>query len=268
VTRGTEELVRPPVAAGSFYPREASRLAAMVDRLLDDARGAPRERPPFALIVPHAGYVYSGPIAASAFATLRCVDPAPARVVIAGPAHFVGLRGAAVPEAPAWRTPLGEVPIDDELRAAARRAGCVVDDVPHDPEHAIEVQLPFLQRLVADGLHVLPVAIGDADPSETADLLAALGADADLLVVSTDLSHYLDAATAARHDRVTADAVVAREPDGIGDKAACGVHALRGLTELARRERLDVRLLDLRTSADTAGEPYPVVGYGAFVVDG
>jgi MEMO1 family protein len=238
----------------------------MVDRLLGDADVAPLDRPPFALIVPHAGYVYSGPIAASAFGTLRCLDPMPARVVLAGPAHFVALRGAVVSGASAWRTPLGDVPVDDELRDAARRAGCAIDDVPHDLEHAIEVELPFLQLLVGGGLHVLPVAIGDADPSETADLLAALRPDADLLVISTDLSHYLDAATAARRDRATADAVLAREPDGIGDRAACGVHALRGLTELARREQLDVRLLDLRTSADTAGEPDRVVGYGAFVV--
>lgn len=261
-----KELVRSPVAAGTFYPREADRLAAMVDRLLDDADVERLDRPPFAVIVPHAGYVYSGPIAASAFGTFRCVDPMPARVVIAGPAHFVGLRGAAVPEVSVWRTPLGDVPIDDGLRAAARRAGCAVDDVPHDPEHAVEVELPFLQRRIADDLRVLPVAIGETDPGETADLLAALRADADLLVVSTDLSHYLDAATAAQRDRATADAVVARDPDGIGDRAACGLHALRGLTELARREQLDVRLLDLRTSADTAGEPDRVVGYGAFAV--
>jgi MEMO1 family protein len=266
--RDMEELVRPPTAAGSFYPHDAWRLAAMVDRLLREADVVRLDRPPFALIVPHAGYVYSGPIAAAAFGSLRCLDPMPARVVLAGPAHFVALRGAAVPEASAWRTPLGDVPIDDELRDAARRAGCAIDDVPHDPEHAIEVELPFLQRLIADDLRVLPLAVGETDPSETANLLATLRADADLLVISTDLSHYLDAATAARRDRATADAVVASEPDGIGDRAACGIHALRGLTELARRERLDVHLLDLRTSAETAGEPDRVVGYGAFVVLG
>jgi MEMO1 family protein len=265
---GTEELVRPPVAAGSFYPREEARLAATVDRLLEDVSGAPRERPPLALIVPHAGYVYSGPIAASAWVRLRGVDPMPARVVVAGPAHFVALRGAAVPEASRWHTPLGDVPIDERLRDAARHAGCAFDDVPHAPEHALEVQLPFLQRLIGSDLRVLPVAIGETDPAETVDLLAALRADADLLIVSTDLSHYLDAATAAQRDRATADAVVARDPNGLDDRAACGVHALRGLTELARREHLDVRLLDLRTSADTAGEPDRVVGYGAFAVLG
>ena len=143
----------------------------------------------------------------------------------------------------------------------------MVDDLPHEPEHAIEVQLPFLQRTGGPSLEVLPVAVGVSRADEIADLIGALLPTA-LVVVSTDLSHYHDDATAKRLDRRTADAVLARDPDAIGPEDACGRYALRGLAEFARRAELDVRLLDLRTSADTAGDPGRVVGYGTFALGG
>jgi AmmeMemoRadiSam system protein B len=236
----------------------------MVDELLGKAEVSGGSRPE-ALIVPHAGYAYSGPVAASAYALLRAHAERIRRVVLLGPAHFVPLRGAAVPSSGTWSTPLGEVLVDPELREAALEAGTFADDGPHAPEHALEVQLPFLQRVLADGFTVLPIAVGMTSPEEVAELIAALRAEA-LLVVSSDLSHYHDDATAKRLDRRTADAVCGRDPSRIGLDDACGVYALRGIVEHARRADLDVELLDLRTSADTAGDASRVVGYGAFAL--
>lgn len=254
--------MRPPAVAGSFYPRDPGELAAAVDALLAAASAPADLGPVVALVAPHAGYVYSGPVAASAYA---CLPPDARRVAILGPAHFVPLRGAAVPEDDAWRTPLGEAPIDAELRERALGAGARVDEVPHVPEHSLEVQVPFLQRRVGEELSILPVAVGATRPHEVAELVGALAASA-FVVVSTDLSHYHDDATAKRLDRRTAEAVLACDAEAIGDEDACGAYALRGIVAYARREDLGVRLLDLRTSADTAGDPWRVVGYGAFAV--
>jgi AmmeMemoRadiSam system protein B len=252
-------VTRQPVVAGLFYPGDPRALAQTVDTLLDGAER--REVPGLrALVAPHAGYEYSGPVAASAFALV----PRKARVALLGPSHYLPIEGFAVSGADAWATPLGEVAVADELREAAVAAGAFVDDAPHR-EHALEVELPFLQRACAGELEILPVAVGRATPGDVADLIEALDV---LVVVSTDLSHYFDDATAKRLDRATADAVVRREPETIGDGAACGVYALRGLVEYARRADLEVRLLDLRTSADTAGDSDRVVGYGAFAVCG
>lgn len=255
--------VRPPVAAGTFYPATNDALADVVDDLL--AAAEPSELLPEAVIVPHAGYAYSGPIAATAYASLGPVAALIERVVLFGPAHFAMLRGMAVPDAGSWDTPLGAMPIDPQLRETAVGAGAVVDDLPHAPEHSLEVQLPFLQRILRRGTTVLPVAVGTSDPGGVADVMEALwGGSETLVVISTDLSHYHDDETAKRLDRRTADAILARDPGALGPEDACGVHALRGMVELARRRDLEVRLLDLRTSADTAGDPWRVVGYGAF----
>lgn len=254
---------RTPAAAGSFYPSDPAELASTVDALLETALAPADVGEILALVVPHAGYVFSGPVAASAYALLRGHEIG--RVALLGPAHFVPLRGTAVPRADAWRTPLGALGIDAELRAIAVDTGAVVDDAPHEPEHALEVQLPFLQRVLGEPA-ILPIAVGLAQPGPVADLVAALLPHA-LVVVSTDLSHYHEQRTAERLDRRTADAVLARDADAIGPEDACGSYALRGLVELARREDLPIRLLDLRTSADTAGDPWRVVGYGAFVVE-
>jgi MEMO1 family protein len=255
--------VRVPAAAWTFYPGGREELASTVETLLAEARPPTDLEAPIALVAPHAGYRYSGPIAATAYALLR--DRRVERVAILGPAHFVPIHGTVVPEASAWRTPLGEVRIDDELRAIALGCGSVADDLPHAPEHSIEVQLPFLQSRFEDPPVVLPVAVGVTEPDEVADLVAALLPHA-LVVVSTDLSHYHDDETAKRLDRRTAEVVVAREPGPIGPEDACGSWGLRGLVELAHRDGLTIRLLDLRTSADTSGDPRRVVGYGAFAV--
>ena len=251
---------RAPTAAGLFYPAGRAELAELVDELLDRAgrHPAPDVR---GVVAPHAGYEFSGTVAASAFALMPGVD----RVVLLGPSHHVPLAGLAVTAAKAWETPLGKVHISSSLRKTAVAAGAVVDDAPHADDHALEVELPFLQRTCPRGLEVLPVAVGSTVTSDVVRLLEALDA---FVVVSTDLSHHLPEEFARQHDLETADAVLRREPHAIRDGDACGVFALRGLVEHALRHELTVELLDLRTSADATGDPSSVVGYGAFALRG
>jgi len=259
--------VRPPAVAGMFYPASPPALARHVDALLAAAEGPLAGPLPAALVVPHAGTIYSGPVAATAYERLRPHAESIARVVAFGPVHHVPVRGAIVPAADSWATPLGEVPIDAALRTRAVARGAVVDDRPHAPEHALEVQLPFLQRVLGDRFTFLPVAVSDLSASLAADLIGEfLGEAGTLVLVSTDLSHYHDLATARRLDRRTANAILAREPGSLSSDDACGFYPLRGLIELARRKDLPFELLDLRTSGDTAGDPESVVGYGAFAV--
>jgi MEMO1 family protein len=257
--------IRPAAVAGLFYPEQPEALAALVDRLV--AAGRPAGPPPRALIVPHAGYEYSGAVAGAAYARVAARRGAVARVVVIGPAHRVWLRGAAVSGAAAFATPLGPVPIDDDLRRRAlARGGIAVHDAAHAYEHAIEVQLPFVQRVLG-AVPVLPLVVGDATTAEVAAVLDAVwDAPETLVVVSSDLSHYLDRATATTRDRRTAAAIVACMPEQVRDDDACGAGPIRGLITVARRRGLDVQLLDLRTSADTVGDPAHVVGYGAFTV--
>lgn len=253
--------VRSPVVAGRFYPADPRELAMLADRLFDAASRpalpAGRLR---ALVVPHAGYVYSGAVAAAAFAAI----PAGAgglRVVLLGPSHFEPLEGAAVTGAERWETPLGSVPVDRELCAAALEAGAVTAERPHRNDHALEVQLPFLQRRAGRGLRIVPIAVGTG--AGAAELVAALAPDA-LIVVSSDLSHYHEEAAAQRLDLRTAEAVVALDDGALGDLDACGIDALRLLLRHARRDGWTAALLDLRTSADADGNRGQVVGYGAF----
>ncbi len=263
----TPHKVRTPAVAGTFYPGRPGELKRMVEDLLAGAPIPEKGKAPAALVVPHAGYVYSGPVAATAYARLSRIGASISRVVALGPVHYIPIRGAAVPAAGAWATPLGQVPIDDSLRERAVAHGAAVDDRPHAPEHALEVQVPFLQCVLGEGFSFLPVAVSDQPAAETADLIGEfLGEDGTLVLVSTDLSHYHDLATARRLDRRTSDAILGRDASALSGDDACGFYPLRGLVELARRKNLPVELLDLRTSGDTAGGPERVVGYGAFAV--
>jgi MEMO1 family protein len=255
--------LRPPVAAGRFYPARAAELADTIERLLAEARPSPLPGELRALVAPHAGYVFSGAVAAAAFATLP-PGACALRVALLGPSHFTPLRGVAVSAADGWLTPLGTVPVDRELRATAVAAGAVVDDEPHARDHALEVELPFLQQRAGEGLRVLPAAVG-GPADEAAAVVEALSADA-LIVVSTDLSHYHDDVTARRLDRKTADAVVALDASAIAASDACGADALRCLLTQGRRAGWLCKQLDLRTSADASGDTQRVVGYGAFAL--
>lgn len=257
---------RPPAVAGSFYPASPEKLAGRVDDLLGTTRDDVAQ--PIALVVPHAGYACSGPVAAAAYR--RITRPTAIRsVVILGPAHYADPHGVAFPEATAWSTPLGEVPVERDLCARLQRAGLAHgDDRPHESEHAVEVQLPFLQRILGDGWTCVPLVVHGTAPDPVSDCIDEVQADDVLVVVSSDLSHYYDERSAQRLDRRTADAVVDRNPSGVGDEQACGVFPLRGLLTWARRHDQDIELLDLRTSAETCGGPERVVGYGAFAVGG
>jgi hypothetical protein len=260
--------VRHPAVAGTFYPDDPAELSSLVDQNLAAAQ-APEGSSPKALIAPHAGYIYSGPIAGTAYRQLEPLAGRIRRVVLLGPAHRVPVESMAVPTVDAFETPLGLVPIDNAARSAVLGLPTVrADDRPHAPEHSLEVHLPFLQRALGpDGWSLLPVVVGDATPAEVSALLDLVWVGDDTLVVaSTDLSHYHDYPTARAQDRATADAIVRQASDDIGPYDACGARPVRGLLRAAHGRGLDVRLLDLRNSGDTAGPRDRVVGYGAFAV--
>lgn len=274
---GAARRARPAAVAGSFYPSEPGALARMVDDDLDLGRRRmpPGALAPKALIVPHAGYVYSGPIAGTGYARLSDTRGTVRRVVLLGPAHRIPVRSMAVPTVDAFLTPLGPVPVDDDARhRVTDLPGVELDDRPHGPEHSLEVHLPFLQRTLGPAMvdgevrwSVLPVVVGDATDGEVAAVLERLWGGAEtVIVVSSDLSHYHDHRTAQRLDAATVAAITANRLEDIGPYDACGAHPVRGLLLACRRRNLRPEALDVRTSADTAGDPDRVVGYAALAV--
>ena len=257
--------VRPPAVAGAFYPGDPAELAAAVDRALP---AVPEGEPaPKALIVPHAGYVYSGAIAGAAYARVVPLRDVIRRVVLLGPAHRMPVNGLAVSSAGAFATPLGVVEVDDAARRLVLTLPQVrIDDAAHAREHSLEVHLPFLQRVLAR-FRILPLVVGHATPAVVSGVLDLVwGGPETLIVVSSDLSHYNDYDTATARDRRTAQAIVACAPERISPEDACGAYPVKGLLDAARRHGLTVRLLDLRNSGDTAGPRDEVVGYGAFAL--
>ena len=257
--------VRPAAVAGSFYPRDPGRLRAEISEFLGGVpwqSGAPK-----ALIAPHAGYVYSGRVAATAFATLRSQAETVERVVLIGPAHYAWLRGIAVPTAGAFETPLGPVPVDQEARAAIADLPFVSEaDAPHAPEHALEVELPFLQLTLAS-FALVPLVVGEATPNEVGQVLARLwGGPETLLVVSSDLSHYHPYREARRLDAETAAAIERGDSTALSAARACGFLPIAGLLVEAGRRGLTARRLALCNSGDTAGDRDRVVGYGAWTL--
>lgn len=257
--------VRPTAVAGYFYPDDPALLARTVKDLLADAK---TEGPaPKALIAPHAGYVYSGPVAATAYGRIAAAADKIARVVLIGPAHRVALRGLAVSSADAFATPLGLVPVD---RAAVEKLLTLpfvkVMDEAHAPEHSLEVHLPFLQTLVPN-FSLVPIVAGDATPEQVAQALDLLwGGPETLVVVSSDLSHYLDYKSARRIDAVTTEAIEHLRFADIGYDQACGRVPITGLLALARRRGLTCHAVDVRNSGDTAGSKDSVVGYGSYLL--
>jgi AmmeMemoRadiSam system protein B/AmmeMemoRadiSam system protein A len=258
---------RPAAVAGLFYPADRRELDALIASMMDEARNA-RQRPPgrapFAIVAPHAGFIYSGQTAARAYQPLARFRSEFQRVLILGPAHRVAFQGIAAPSAATFRTPLGMVPVDTEAIAALDTLECVsVRDDAHAAEHCIEVHLPFLQRSL-ESFTVIPLIVGAATPEQVADVIRVMTAEpGTLVVVSSDLSHYLDDESAKRLDHDTLEAITKLNADGISDEGACGRLPIKGLIEVAKTAGLEAHLLDHRTSGDTAGDKDRVVGYAS-----
>jgi AmmeMemoRadiSam system protein B/AmmeMemoRadiSam system protein A len=258
-------MIRPAAVAGMFYPGDAETLGRDVRAMLA-AASAPAGMPaPKAIIVPHAGFVYSGPIAAAAYSRLAPARHTITRVVLIGPAHRVAFAGIAVSMADGFDTPLGRVPVDKQAVARiATLPGVGGLDQAHAQEHSLEVQLPFLQ-LALDHFSLVPMVAGTVDPEKVAAVIDALwGGTETLIVISSDLSHYLDYAAARRMDGDTCSAIEKLDPSPIGFDQACGRIGVAGLLAVAKRRGLAVETLDLRNSGDTAGPRDRVVGYGAW----
>jgi len=236
----------------------------MVEELLRDAP-APSAPAPKAIIAPHAGYAYSGPIAASAFQAVASLAGTVERVVLLGPAHYVPIHGLALPEENHFATPLGEVAVDPEgAQESIRLPQVRVQPAAHVQEHSLEVEIPFLQVVLGEGFQIVPLAVGDASGDEVAEVLERLwGGPETLIVISSDLSHYLSYEQARAMDSATAEQILALDGPLQGQQA-CGARPINGLLVAARRKRLVPDLLDLRNSGDTAGDRDRVVGYGAF----
>ena len=258
--------VRSAAVAGTFYPLDRKQLLAEVRHHIDVADPTSPDFPLRALIVPHAGYIYSGPTAGFGYRLLR--DGNFTRIIMLGPSHFVAFRGLALPGTEAMATPLGEVEIDAEVAARLLANPLVLDSAhAHRREHSLEVQLPFLQE-VLPAVPVVPLLTGDVDTAEAAELLDDVLSDETLLLVSSDLSHYHSAATARRLDAATAKAINRLDIDSLDWDSACGRTAIQIALHLAVRRGYEVATLDLRNSADTAGSPDRVVGYGSFAIGG
>jgi len=256
--------VRPPAVAGLFYPDDPDELSRQIHAFLRGAKGEALGSPK-AIVAPHAGYIYSGPIAGSAYAQIAHRAETIRRVVLLGPSHRVAFRGLARTAADVLATPLGEVPVDQEAYARVADLPQVYElEAAYEGEHCLEVQLPFLQTVLAD-FRVVPLLVGEAAAEVVAEVLERLwDGEETLIVVSSDLSHYLDYESARAIDARTSLAIESLRPQDIGYHQACGRNPLNGLLREAQRHGLRAQTLDLRNSGDTAGPRGQVVGYGAY----
>jgi MEMO1 family protein len=260
--------VRPPAVAGQFYPDNPKELRAEVNYFITAAKmGA--DKIPKAIIAPHAGYMYSGPIAGSAYACLARGCNQFKRVVLLGPSHFVAVDGLAASSATVFQSPLGPVPVDkDALTRICKLPQVTILDSAHRREHSLEVHLPFLQIALA-GFKLVPLVAGEATAEEVGSVLDELwGGDETCIVISSDLSHYHDYRTARQTDRETARLIEALSWKDLDGDQACGCRPIGGLLWAAKKRGLRCRAVDLRNSGDTSGTRDRVVGYGAFVFTG
>ena len=259
------QYTRPPAVAGFFYPASAAELQRDVQTFLAEARPTTStESAPKVLIAPHAGYVYSGPIAASAYARIAGAADSIERVVLLGPAHRVHVDGMALPAAGQFQTPLGNIDIDQSAVAAVQQLPqVIISDEAHAQEHSLEVHLPFLQQVLGS-FKLVPFAVGSASPQQVAEVLELLwGGNETLIVISSDLSHYLPYPRACATDEFTAETILQLQPI-LDHHQACGATPINGLLLAAQARGLEPRLLDLRNSGDTAGDKSRVVGYASF----
>lgn len=268
--QSTSLSVRPMAVAGFFYPDRDLALHQMVSGFLASAQSVvPANKhttPPKAIIVPHAGYIYSGQAAAEAFHAIQPWASRYSRVVLLGPSHRVAFNGVAVPSCDAFETPLGNVPLDTQAIAAlAKMPGVISSDRAHAQEHSLEVQLPFLQKTL-NAFQLLPIVVGNASPETVRQLLQTVwGGDETLIVISSDLSHYHDYATARQLDGHTCQAIERLDEGAIGHDDACGCIGVRALLLMAKTLGLRARTVSLCNSGDTAGDRARVVGYGSWI---
>ena len=257
-------VIREAAVAGQFYPGNASELGAEIQVFFEAVQAA--EGPaPKALIVPHAGYIYSGPVAATAYARLRPYRDLYTRVILLGPCHRVAVSGLALSGADVFRTPLGDVPLDPDAIAALTMPEITVVATAHELEHSLEVHLPFLQTVI-ESFSLVPLVVGDATPESVAEVIDALwGGPETLIVISSDLSHYLSYDDARLSDMDTCEAIENLEAHRIDHDHACGATPIGGLLISAKRRGMQVTTLDLRNSGDTAGGRNQVVGYGSWL---
>ena len=256
---------RPPAVAGLFYPDDQKQLNELVNEMLSQAR--PADQPPVkALIAPHAGLIYSGPVAASAYASLKEQAEVIKRVVLLGPSHRVGFEGIATCSASDYQMPFGNIEIDRQAIASIRQLPQVHElDRAHAAEHSLEVQLPFLQT-VLQAFSLVPLVVGDCPAQQVAEVLELLwGGDETLIVISSDLSHYHPYEEAKFLDQKTSDAIINLKPELIRYDDACGRNPVNGMLVSARHHHLQCKLIDLRNSGDTEGTRDRVVGYGAYL---
>jgi MEMO1 family protein len=257
--------IRQPAVAGMFYPADARELQDTINRFMQ-ASHPPAGPVPKAIIVPHAGYIYSGPVAASAYVQLEPLRDTIHRVILLGPSHRVPLTGLAATSDDYFHTPLGDIPIDQPAIDSIMDLPQVRRyDAAHALEHSLEVHLPFLQTVLAS-FELVPLVVGEASAREVAEVLERFwGQDDTLLVISSDLSHYHDYHTAQKLDRRTSNAIEELDYEHLDYEDACGRNPVSGLLYLARQKHLHIKTLDLRNSGDTAGPHDQVVGYGAYV---
>ncbi len=270
-------ILQPAVVAGQFYPAVASELQSMLDSLLEaspsqeDSTSNETFAPPKVLIAPHAGYIYSGGVAASAYRRLQAIADTIHRVVLLGPAHRVRLSGIAASSADLFATPLGQIPLDREGIEAALKHPNVgpnsgIVDAAFAQEHSLEVHLPFLQTCLKQ-FQLLPFVVGQAKTEQVAELLDLLwGDEHTLIVISTDLSHFHPYEEARRRDQATSTAIEQLSYESLTYEDACGRNPLRGLLHTARNRGMHIEKLDLRNSGDTAGPKDRVVGYGSYAL--
>ncbi len=256
--------VRSSAVAGMFYSNDPRELQADVEVLLQHADIVNEQ--PKAIIVPHAGYIYSGPIAANAYASFYNQHIPIERIVLIGPAHRVGFNGIAASSADYFSTPLGEIPVDhDTLKGCLDNDTVKYFDAAHEQEHCLEVQLPFLQRIFEHYFKIVPLVVGQARGTHVADVLRALWGGPDtLIVISSDLSHYHDYKTATQLDKKTTSLIEQFQGDELDYESACGRIPIHGLLIVAKALGLQCKTIDLRNSGDTAGSQDRVVGYGAY----
>lgn len=261
-----DQEVRQPAVAGQFYPADGSPLRELVDDLLEQAPAALGDAPK-AVIAPHAGFMFSGEVAATAYARLAPERGRIRRVVVLGPSHFVPVRGVAASSAARFVTPLGSMAVDTQgLETALEQPGVTIADRAHEREHSLETQLPFIQRVLGD-VEIVPLVVGDATGEEVGRVLAALwGGPETAVAISSDLSHFHENAMARQLDEATARAIVALRGNDLGPDNACGFLPIAGLLWNAARRDARVETLQLANSADAGAPSTSVVGYGAFAL--